>query len=263
MKHGGAEPAGAGLGRGHGSGRSGRSRYAPRPGVGPSWSCSTRSRLASRAACMRLSESIRDLPPPIWFILGLGAALTMGSPAPCSPIDEEAHPVEGSLIAAIAALVTAGLLLVWFLDHPYDNQSGSIEPTEMRTSVAIVEDEQLDVVPPCDSVGAPSGVGAWSCSGHTGLRRPVPTRRPHAHSHLLTELSSASLGFSGISVSGVAISPTVGRTPRPAAPRRRGRTRIARRRCRRGAVAARRDPVSWNSARRCSRVYGYVPSSWG
>jgi hypothetical protein len=103
---------------------------------------------------MRLSESIRNLPPPIWFILGLGAALTIGFPLLFAD-RRESFLVEGSLIAAIAALVTAGLLLVWFLDHPYDNQSGSIKPTEMRTSVAIVEDEQPDVVPPCNSVGDP------------------------------------------------------------------------------------------------------------
>ena len=103
---------------------------------------------------MRLSESIRDLPPPIWFILGLGAALTIGFPLLF--VDRrESFLVEGSLIAAIAALVTAGLLLVWFLDHPYDNQSGSIKPTEMRTSLGIVEDEQPDVAPPCNAVGDP------------------------------------------------------------------------------------------------------------
>jgi hypothetical protein len=103
---------------------------------------------------VRLSESIRALPPPVWFILGLGAVLTIGFPLLFAD-RRESFLVEGSLVAAIAALVTAGLLLVWFLDHPYDNQAGSIEPTEMTTSLGIVEDEQPDVVPPCNSVGDP------------------------------------------------------------------------------------------------------------
>jgi hypothetical protein len=103
----------------------------------------------------RLSESIRALPAPVWFILGLGAALTIGFPLLFAD-RRESFLVEGSLIAAIAALVTAGLLLVWFLDHPYDNQSGSIKPIEMTISVGIVEDEQQDVVPPCNSAGEPS-----------------------------------------------------------------------------------------------------------
>jgi Protein of unknown function (DUF4239) len=100
----------------------------------------------------RLSESIRALPAPVWFILGLGAALTIGFPLLFAD-RRESFLVEGSLIAAIAALVTAGLLLVWFLDHPYDNQAGSIKPTEMTTSLGIVENEQSDVVPPCNAEG--------------------------------------------------------------------------------------------------------------
>jgi hypothetical protein len=101
---------------------------------------------------VRLSESIRDLPAPVWFILGLVAVLTIGFPLLFAD-RRESFLVEGSLIAAIAALVTAGLLLVWFLDHPYANEAGSIKPTEMVTSLGIVEDEQPDVVPPCDSAG--------------------------------------------------------------------------------------------------------------
>jgi hypothetical protein len=103
----------------------------------------------------RLSESIRDLPAPVWFILGLGAALTIVFPILFAD-RRESFLVEASLIAAIAALVSAGLLLVWFLDHPYDNQAGSIKPTEMTTSLGIVENEQRDVVPPCNAEGEPS-----------------------------------------------------------------------------------------------------------
>jgi hypothetical protein len=104
---------------------------------------------------VRLSESTRDLPAPVWFILGLGAALTIGFPLLFAD-RRESFLVEGSLIAAIAALVSAGLLLVWFLDHPYDAEAGSIKPTEMTSSLRIVEDEQPDVVPPCNAEGEPS-----------------------------------------------------------------------------------------------------------
>jgi hypothetical protein len=104
---------------------------------------------------VRLSESVRDLPAPVWFILWLGAALTIGFPLLFAD-RRESFLVEGSLIAAIAALVTAGLLLVWFLDHPYADQAGSIKPAEMGVSLGIVEDEQPDVTPPCDSAGMPT-----------------------------------------------------------------------------------------------------------
>ena len=46
---------------------------------------------------------------------------------------------------------------MWFLDHPYADESGSIEPTEMERQLEIVEHEQRGVVPPCDSVGEPGG----------------------------------------------------------------------------------------------------------
>ena len=103
---------------------------------------------------VRLSEATRVLPAPVWFILGLGAALTIGF-ALLFADRRENFLVQGSLIAAITGLVTAGLLMVWFLDHPYADESGSIKPAEMERQLEIVEREQRDVVPPCNSVGEP------------------------------------------------------------------------------------------------------------
>jgi hypothetical protein len=108
------------------------------------------TRAESRRA--RLSEATRDLPAPVWFILALGAALTIGFVLLFA--DRREHfLVQGSLIAGVAALVTAGLLLVWFLDHPYADESGSIKPTEMQRQLEIVEHEQGDVTPPCNMAG--------------------------------------------------------------------------------------------------------------
>jgi hypothetical protein len=102
----------------------------------------------------RLSEATRALPAPVWFILVLGAALTIGFELLFAD-RREGFLVQGSLIAVVSALVTAGLLLVWFLDHPYADQSGSIKPTEMQRQLEIVEHEQRDVVPPCNRAGDP------------------------------------------------------------------------------------------------------------
>ncbi len=91
----------------------------------------------------------------MWFILGLGAALTIGF-ALLFADRRENFLVQGSLIAAITGLVTAGLLMVWFLDHPYADASGSIKPIEMERQLEIVEHEQREhVVPPCNSAGEP------------------------------------------------------------------------------------------------------------
>jgi hypothetical protein len=103
----------------------------------------------------RLSEANRAIPAPVWFFLGLGASITVGF-ALFFADRREGFLVQGSLIAAIAALVVSGLLLVWFLDHPYENRSGSIKPDEMERQLVIVEHEHRDVVPPCDAVGHPA-----------------------------------------------------------------------------------------------------------
>jgi hypothetical protein len=102
----------------------------------------------------RLSEANRALPAPVWFFLFLGAFITIGF-AMFFADRREHFIVQGSLIGAIAALVVSGLLLVWFLDHPYQNQSGSIKPDEMERQLVIVHAEHRAVVPPCDEAGRP------------------------------------------------------------------------------------------------------------
>jgi Protein of unknown function (DUF4239) len=103
---------------------------------------------------VRLSEANRSLPAPAWFVLVLGAIVTVGF-ALFFADRREHFLVQGSLIAAIAALVVSGLLLVWFLDHPYENTSGSIKPDEMERQLVIVESEQVGAPQLCDSEGRP------------------------------------------------------------------------------------------------------------
>lgn len=100
----------------------------------------------------RLTEAARPLPGPVWFILILGAVLTIGI-ALLFADRREGFLVQASLMAAICALVTSGLLLVWFLDHPYGFNPGNIRPDEMNRLMPIVEHEHKDVAPPCSSAG--------------------------------------------------------------------------------------------------------------
>jgi Protein of unknown function (DUF4239) len=102
----------------------------------------------------RLSEANRALPAPVWFILGLGAFVTIGF-ALFFADRRELFIVQACLIGSVAALVVSGLLLIWFLDHPYENQSGSIKPDEMERQLVIVESEQASAPPLCDGEGRP------------------------------------------------------------------------------------------------------------
>jgi len=112
----------------------------------------------------RISEANRALPAPVWFILGLGAFVTIGFAM--FFVDRREHfIVQGSLIAAITTLVLSGLLLIWFLDHPYENQTGSIQPDEMQRELVVIEKEQANAPQLCDAQGQPlSGAAASSSS---------------------------------------------------------------------------------------------------
>jgi hypothetical protein len=108
----------------------------------------------AEARRIRLTEADRQLPAPVWFFLGLGAALTIGF-ALFFADRREIFLVQGSLIAAVTVLVVSGLLLVWFLDHPYEDSSGSIQPVEMQRLLPVVEAEQPSAPRPCDERGNP------------------------------------------------------------------------------------------------------------
>jgi hypothetical protein len=102
----------------------------------------------------RLAEAEPVVPAPVWFILVLGGAITIFGVALFAD-RRERFLVQGGPMAMVSALVAASLLLVWFLDHPYENKSGSIKPVEMRRSLEMMHNEQPGVSPPCDVRGRP------------------------------------------------------------------------------------------------------------
>ena len=99
----------------------------------------------------RLAEATPLVPLPLWFVLGIGASLTL------TYMVAQADRREGVLIQSIpigfvTALMTAGLLVVFFLDHPYADESGSIAPTEMRRTLTLIDHGSAT---PCDEHGIP------------------------------------------------------------------------------------------------------------
>jgi hypothetical protein len=99
----------------------------------------------------RLAEAAPMVPLPLWVVLGIGAFVTIAYM--CAQADRR----EGVLIQAIpiaffSAVVTAGLLVVFFLDHPYANESGSIAPTEMQRTLTLIDHGGAT---PCDERGVP------------------------------------------------------------------------------------------------------------
>ena len=99
----------------------------------------------------RIAEAPAFVPLPLWFVLIIGAGLTIGYM--CIQADRrEGVVIQSVRIGSVTTLVTAGLLVVAFLDHPYADQSGSVEPTEMRRTLELIDDGSPV---PCDEGGIP------------------------------------------------------------------------------------------------------------
>ncbi len=99
----------------------------------------------------RLAEATPFVPLPLWFVLGIGASLTLAYMV-AQADRREGLFVQSIPIGFVSALATAGLLVVFFLDHPYSNESGSIAPTEMRRTLTLIDHRSAT---PCDVRGVP------------------------------------------------------------------------------------------------------------
>lgn len=99
----------------------------------------------------RLAEATPMVPLSLWFVLGIGASLTIAYM--CAQADRrEGLLVQSIPIGFVTAMVTAGMLVVSFLDHPYANESGGIKPTEMRQTLTRIDHGSTT---PCDERGIP------------------------------------------------------------------------------------------------------------
>ena len=99
----------------------------------------------------RLAEANPFVPLPLWFVLGIGASLTIAYM--CAQADRrEGVLIQSIPIGFVTALLTTGMLVVIFLDHPYAGASGSIKPTEMRRTLTFIDHGSAA---PCDERGIP------------------------------------------------------------------------------------------------------------
>jgi Protein of unknown function (DUF4239) len=88
----------------------------------------------------RIGRAEGLVPPVIWLILILGAVVVIASVALFAD-REEAAVMQAAMVAGVAIIVVSGLVLVRFLDKPYEDKSGSIRPTAMERTLAQMERE--------------------------------------------------------------------------------------------------------------------------
>jgi hypothetical protein len=107
----------------------------------------------------RLAEASPFVPQPLLFALIVGAVVLVGFMVFFAD-PKEPFFVQAMMISAVTGMVVAGLLVIRFLDSPYENKNGSIKPVEMRRTLSLIETQQRRLDPslrvPCDRAGRPA-----------------------------------------------------------------------------------------------------------
>jgi hypothetical protein len=86
----------------------------------------------------RIGEAGGLVPSIVWLILIIGAVVAIASV--CFFADPKERAItQAGMIAAVATIVVSGLVLVRFLDKPYEDTSGSIKPTAMMRTLEQME----------------------------------------------------------------------------------------------------------------------------
>jgi hypothetical protein len=102
----------------------------------------------------RLNDDTPSVPTPLWLALVfagcVAVALQLGMADP-----RERLYVQGLLVAGSASVVAAGLLIVYFLDHPYHSHTGGLEPKAMRQTLVLTANLDPGLRPPCSQSGQP------------------------------------------------------------------------------------------------------------
>jgi|SRR5215211_359684 len=88
----------------------------------------------------RIAQAAGLVPPVLWLILIVGAVVVVAAVGFFADIREASVP-QAAMIAAVALIVFSGLVLVRFLDRPYEDKSGSIKPTAMMRTLTQMQRE--------------------------------------------------------------------------------------------------------------------------
>jgi Protein of unknown function (DUF4239) len=91
----------------------------------------------------RIGKSGGLVPPVIWLILTVGAVVAIASVFLFADSREAAF-TQAAMVAAVTIIVVSGLVLVRFLDNPYEDVSGAIKPTAMERTLAQMEGGHLE-----------------------------------------------------------------------------------------------------------------------
>jgi hypothetical protein len=121
------------------------------------WFDQVSDREAARADRTHGAEGV--IPTPLWIVLLLSAAIIFGFMLLFADSGERAF-VQAAMIGAVTLVLSAMLVLLWFLDNPYHSGAGGLRPVAMQRTLG-----QLDqavkllgarIPVPCDPAGVPT-----------------------------------------------------------------------------------------------------------
>jgi hypothetical protein len=108
------------------------------------------------ARSTRLHGATGVIPAPLWLVLALSAVMIIGFMLVFA--DSGEHPVvQATFVGTIVVVIVGTLLLIRFLDDPYDPGLGALRPVAMERTLDVLDDYRRvvgDTVPlPCDEQG--------------------------------------------------------------------------------------------------------------
>jgi hypothetical protein len=100
------------------------------------------------------------IPTPLWIVLLLSAGIIFAFMLLFADSGERAF-VQASMIGSVAVVLSSTLVLLWFLDNPYQSGIGGLRPVAMQRSLSQLGQATAilgkPIVLPCDSNGLPLG----------------------------------------------------------------------------------------------------------
>jgi uncharacterized membrane protein HdeD (DUF308 family) len=104
----------------------------------------------------RIAEGEDQIPGPVWIVLVLGT-LSVLAYVVLFADRRERFLSQAVMVGSTTVILVGGLILVWFLSHPYEDEMGSIRPNAMERTLDELENDPEFAVPgqnaPCDSEG--------------------------------------------------------------------------------------------------------------
>jgi hypothetical protein len=98
------------------------------------------------------------IPVPLWIVLLLSAAVMFVFMLFFADSAERAV-VQATMMGGVAIVISATLLLLWFLDNPYHSGIGGLRPVAMERAIRILDQEAAaagrKLTIPCDQRGVP------------------------------------------------------------------------------------------------------------